>query len=81
MDDPTREWCDRNGVELDDDGIPVRDPGDPGLPRPCLRCGGLTECQGDTLGYTNGRNLNGPLCEDCYRLLTTDSSAFFAGLK
>lgn len=75
-----REACDLFGIEFDADGFPVLE-AVPGPPRPCARCGALTERPSEFGGHANGRAVSGVQCFECARLAQTDLRAWGDGFK
>lgn len=80
MDDEAKKWLKENDVQLDEDGLPLQQ-ATAGPPRPCTRCGTMVECPTPGAAMIGGKTVETVFCSECFKLLLTDSRAFFDGLS
>ena len=73
------KWCHKHKVKLED-GLPARAM-EMGPPRPCLRCRQMVECPVDGFLRINGEDAQGPMCDDCTKLMMTNHREFWDGFK
>ena len=80
MNDAMREFCLKYNVTLDDDGLPLREPGRPGA-HDCMRCGLPAESAQLTHTYIGGLTSVSYVCEPCFKLSFTDSKEYFRVIR